>query len=567
MSKLKKQTFLQGTIVLVVANLLTKIIGAVFKIPLANVLGENGMGIYTSAYQSYVFCFIIATAGLPIAVSKMISENVSLGNNGNIKRIFKTEMLLIMSLGAIGAGVLYFFAEPIATAMKAEAGTAESIRLIAPALLFVAVMAGLRGYFQGMQNMIPTALSEVIEAAGKPVIGLALAYYFLSQGVKKAAGGAILGVTSGTVGGALLLILVYIFSRRELHIADLKRGEVMSYKKILRMLVWIAIPITIGACVSSITTIADTFLIRHILMGIEFSADQASALFQKFSSYVTEGQFNSLLSEGALDKTAANWLYGSYSGYAMTVYNLPLALITAIATCVVPALSGAFATNKKNEIYSIIASSMRITILFTLPCVVGLTVLASPILKALYWTDAASGMLQVLAFAIVWVTLVSVTSSILQAAGKVWLPVIHMLIGSAVKIVASFLIIGIPSVNILGASLSTVLCYFTIASLNIYAVMKTAELKLSVREFVLKPLLASGVMGVVTAALYKIMNGSLGDTRMNAVIITAVCIAVAGIVYFTAVFLLRIIKKEDVKMLPKGEKIAEIMEKYKLIKD
>ena len=236
MSKLKKQTFLQGAIILVIANLITKIIGAVFKIPLANVLKEDGMGMYTSAYQSYVFGFIIATAGLPIAVSKMISENVAVGNTINTKRIFKVEMLLISALGLLGALVLFFFAEPIATFMEASDGTATCIRIIAPALIFVAVMAGLRGYFQGMQNMIPTAASEVVEAAGKPVVGLLLAYIFVSEGVRMAAGGAIFGVTAGTVAGALMLAVMYVFGRRRLTVSDLPRGDVMPYGRILKPL-------------------------------------------------------------------------------------------------------------------------------------------------------------------------------------------------------------------------------------------------------------------------------------------------------------------------------------------
>ena len=283
MGKLQKQTFLQGAIVLIVANLLTKVIGAIFKIPLANVLDENGMGIYNSAYQCYVFCFIIATAGIPIAVSKMVSENVALGRTKNITRVFRIEMLLITALGLIGGIALLLFAEPIAAFMEAADGTALSIRIIAPALIFVAIMAGLRGYFQGMENMFPTAISEVLEAAGKPIFGLVLAYYFIGSGMKYAAGGAIFGVTVGTVIGAGFILWMYFSSKKSLKISELPKGEVSSYGNILKTLIWIAIPITIGACVSSLTTLADTLLIRRILMNIEFPADAAHELFNRFS--------------------------------------------------------------------------------------------------------------------------------------------------------------------------------------------------------------------------------------------------------------------------------------------
>ena len=567
LSKLKKQTFLQGAIVLVVANLLTKVIGAIFKIPLANVLDENGMGIYNSAYQCYVFCFIIATAGIPIAVSKMVSENMALGKTRNVDRIFRIEMMLITGLGALGAVALLLFADQIAAFMEGADGTALSIRIIAPALIFVAIMSGLRGYFQGMQNMFPTAISEVLEAAGKPVFGLVLAYYFINSGMKYAAGGAITGVTVGTVIGATFILWMYRTNKKSMRISDLPKGEVSAYRDIFKTLVWIAIPITIGACVSSLTTLADTLFIRRILMGIEFTADEAQALFNRYSSFAGSGEFDVLLSQLKLDKTAANWLYGSYSGYAMTVYNLPLALITAVATCVVPALSGAFAGNKKRESNMIIASSIRITVLFSLPCTVGLSALATPILTTLYGTDASAGMLQVLSFAIVWVTLVSVTTSILQAAGKVWLPVIHMVIGAVVKIAASYIFIGIPSVNILGASISTVLCYFVIAALNIFAVMRATGFRFSVANFVLKPVIASGAMGIVTVAVYKVCANLLPATRMGAICITAASIAVAAVTYVLMVVLLRIIRQDDIKLLPKGEKLAAILEKRGIIKE
>ena len=173
-----KQTFMQGTIILVAANALTKIIGAFFKIPLTYLLHESGMGIYNTAYQLYVMFFIIATAGLPVAVSKMISERLAVKDGCQVRRLFKTEMILISCLGLLGAGILSLFAEPIATAIG-NVQIAPSIRAVAPALIFVAAMAGLRGFFQGTQNMFPTAVSQILEALGKPLVGYTLAYVMI----------------------------------------------------------------------------------------------------------------------------------------------------------------------------------------------------------------------------------------------------------------------------------------------------------------------------------------------------------------------------------------------------
>ncbi|MDY4976392.1 MAG: polysaccharide biosynthesis protein [Clostridia bacterium] len=556
-----KQTFMKGTMILVVANGLTKVIGALFKIPLTYLLHESGMGLYNTAYQLYVLFFIIATAGLPVAVSKMVSEQLALKDGCQVRRLFRAELLLISMLGLLGSAVLYLFARPIAVAIGNEA-IAPSIRAVAPALIFVAVMAGLRGFFQGTQNMTPTAVSEIIEAAGKPLVGYTLAYVLIDRGIGVASSGALAGVSAGAAVGCGVLVLWFLIKRREILPETKPRGDLIPYSRIFKQLIWIAVPITIGACVSSVTSLVDTVMVRSLLKNISFSQEEARALYDAYAVYAKKGELASLLTENRLDVNAAEFLYGAYSGYAFSLFNLPLTLITAMSISVVPALAEAFAVRNQRNIQRITGSALRITLLFALPCTIGLSVMAKPILYLLYSNTSSGTMLEILSVACVWVTLVSVSTAILQAAGKVWIPVVNMLIGAAVKVAANILLVSQQSVHILGLSISSNLCYFVIAALNLYWVMKVTKVSLKLSECLVKPLFATGAMGVGTLACYRFLEGVLPAVKLA----TVISIGAGCVIYLGVLLLVGGVKREDVEMLPKGEKIAALMQRYRLLR-
>lgn len=555
-----KQTFMQGTIILVLANALTKIIGAFFKIPLTYLLHESGMGIYNTAYQLYVLFFIIATAGLPVAVSKMVSEQLALKDGYQVRRLFKAEMLLISLLGLIGAGVLYVFATPIAEAIG-NVQIAPSIKAVAPALVFVAIMAGLRGFFQGTQNMIPTAISQILEALGKPLVGYTLAYVMIGSGIVYASSGALMGVTAGAAAGCIVLTVLFLVKRKKVMPTGDAHEHAMTYPQLVKQLVWIAVPITIGACVSSVTSLVDTLMVRSLLQNISFTAEQAKVLYQDYAIYAKNGEMASLLQKNLLDTQASEFLYGAYSGYAFPLFNLPLTLITAMSISVVPALAEAMAVKNQRNTQRITASAIRITILFAMPCTIGLSVMAKPILYLLYSNTSSGTMLEILAVACIWVSLVSVCTAILQAAGKVWIPVINMLIGAVVKIVSNMVLVSMPQVNILGLSISTNLCYFVIAALDLYWVMKVTTVKLKLGETLVKPLFSTGAMGVATLFCYRLLEGMI-----PAKLATLLSVGIGGCIYVSVLLLVGGLKREDVEMLPKGEKIAAIMEKRKLLR-
>ena len=448
--------------------------------------------------------------------------------------------------------------------------------VIAPSVFFVSLASAYRGYFQGRQNMYPTALSEVVESTTKMLVGLIAAGWIMGMTVDGSLGqtidlaahkiasahiqtifassGAIFGVTFGTLLSCLILSIIYIVHsrrKRELFRLPVKAND----RTILKKLIMIAIPITIGASVSSLTTLIDMATISRRLV---INPD----VFERYSFMFAPGTdfYKKVIEEGwqgaeLLSQKAAT-LYGMYTGKALTMFNLPLTLVVALGTSVVPAISAAVAAAKSREAKNITEGTLRIAMLFAAPCAIGMAVLSEPILMLLFGTGNAKSVLSILSISIIPVAIVQVSNSILQSYGRVYKPVTHMIIGGAIKVVVNFFCI--PYLGIDGAPVGTFVCYLTIAVLNTISIIRTAKIDFKWNSFVIRPLLAALVMGVAAFGLLKVLPG--GN------LICLIQIAICGVVYLIAALAFGTIKKEDVLMLPSGEKIAALMLKYKLLK-
>lgn len=528
MSDKKSQTFVEGALILMVANMMVKIIGAVFKIPLNYLLGDDGMGYFGTAYTVYSWLFIVATAGLPVAISKMVAESRAHGNQAEANRIFSVSYKLLASIGIVGFLFLFFFSDWCAQLM-ASPNSAPGIKALAPAILFVSIMSVYRGYFQGHQNMLPTAVSEVSEALGKLIVGYCAALIFVKHGIEKAAAGAVFGVSAGAMLGAASLALIHFFRKRK----DVSQPsvEIRSNGALLKELIRIAVPITLGASVFSLTSIIDAGMIMRRL--------QESAGF----SYDT-----------------ANNLWGAYTGKTITMFNLIPTLITAISISIVPTIAASFATGKFAQAQNATERSLKVTILLTAPCAVGMALMAGPILQLVFRTTSAESTLSVLGYAIVFVSLVSLTNAILQATGHAVIPVVHMVAGGVVKVIVNYFLVGNPDINIVGAPIGTNLCYIVILVLNLVSIRKIIKIRYNTVGLVIKPLLSVLAMAAVVLALRNITSG-LGNT-----VSTVVTIAGAGITYAVVLLAIGGMTEEDVQMLPKSHKLIPIMKKYKLIK-
>lgn len=528
MSDKKNQTFVEGALILMIANMLVKVIGAVFKIPLNYLLGDDGMGYFGTAYTVYSWLFIVATAGLPVAISKMVAESRARGNQLEANRIFSVSYKLLASIGIIGFLFLFFFSDWCASIM-ASPDAASGIKALAPAILFVSVMSVYRGYFQGHQNMFPTAVSEVCEALGKLIVGYCGALFFVRYGIDKAAAGAVFGVSAGAMLGAVVLALMH-FSKRE-KTPSAPSCNVRSGRTLLKELVKIAVPITIGASVFSLTSIIDAAMIMRRL--------QESAGF----SY-----------------DAANNLWGAYTGKSITMFNLVPTLITAISISIVPTIAAAFATGKYDQAQNATERSLKVTILLTAPCAVGMALMAGPILQLVFHTTSAESTLSVLGYAIIFVSLVSLTNAILQATGHAVIPVLHMAVGGIVKVVVNYFLVGNPDINIVGAPIGTNLCYIVILALNLISIHRIIKIKYNAVGLVIKPLISVVAMAAVVMAVRNVTFG-LGNT-----VSTVVTILCAGVVYAGVLLGIGGMTEEDVAMLPKSHKLIPVMKKYRLLK-
>ena len=551
MSKSNKQSFVQGAFILVIASLIVKVVGAFFKIPLTHLIDDEGMGIFNSAYSIYTVMFIIATAGFPTAISKMVAESLALNRKREADRIFRIAVTILAVIGVTGSLVLFYGADFLAGMIKSESAT-QAIQAISPAVICVAFMAVFRGYFQGRQNMYPTAISEVVEALGKLVFGYLFAWLFISHSVEKAAAGAVFGVTMGTVLSFFSLLILFLLYRKNKE--KYLPGEVTgSYRSITKKLIRIAVPITIGASVSSLTNLADMFTVMRRLQDIVQVTPEFLTKYQSIIAKVSD--FDGVAISGDL----ATSLYGLYTGKAITLFNFPLTMVVALGMSVVPVIAGALAKGDKIASQRAVNTVLKLTMLFAIPCAIGMYVLAAPILQVVFGDSLATTMLQKLAISIIFVSMLQITTSILQAYGRTVVPVVNMFVGGVIKVIVNYNLVAVPSINIDGAPIGTMVCYFTVMMLNIFWILKETKCKFSIVEYIVKPLFAGGVMGVVTYLLY---NGLLAYSTIGAL---GGSILAAVFVYFAMLVVVRAFKEEDILMLPKGDKILKLFNKFHLI--
>lgn len=537
MRKNRSTGFFESTMVLMLSSIIVKVIGAFFTIPLTNLYGADGTGIYNVAYYIYTAMLTVSTAALPVAVSKMVAESIALGKHKEARRIGSVALSSFAVIGLIFSLAMIIFADGFVNIAKNSAAR-ESVIVVAPTIFFMCIVSAVRGYYQGRSNMVPTAISQVIEALGKLIFGLGLAYYFMHKGygLEIVVAGAIGGVTIGTVLSTVYLVAVRCkdakYDKDEpCLLAD--DSPKTSYTGILKKLLALSLPITIGASVLSITNLIDTFVVLRRL------------------------QDGCLMTD-----VAANHLYGVY-GMASKLFNLPQTIVVAIGISVIPGISAALAVFEEKKARSLTESAFRLTSLLAFPCAVGLAVLSKPILSMLYYNkiaDAAEAapLLVYLTPAVFLVAMVSVTNSVLQGSGKIWVPVITVTLGGIIKLVTNYVLVGTPGINISGAPIGTCLCYGTIMVLNLVYI-RIKIVRFSPIKVFLKPLTAAAVMGVFAWLIYTPLSAIFaGGFIMNSVAVL-LTVGLSAVIYALMLIVLKALPKEDVLMLPKGKKIAALL--------
>ncbi len=517
---LKKQTFLGGAAVLALSTAIVKIIGACYKIPLGNLIGDAGFGYFTTAYDIYSVLLMVATTGLPVAMSRMISEAQALGQGRQIRRIFRTALLVFLSIGLVGTSGMMIFCRQLARFMNSP-NSWYAILSLAPSLLFICISSAYRGYFQGQGNMVPTSVSQVYEALCKLFIGFACAWFIMRRlgNVPMAAGGAIVGVTVGTVVSVAYLALKHRAADRHV---EAMGGEVLSGRETAKKLLAIAIPITLGSAGLQIINLIDAKIIMGRLLG--------PAGFMQAEADVLKGIYN----------------------FCQTIFNLPCAFITPITISAIPAITAHLTLNDRKSVRMVEESALRIMGLLALPCATGLAVLAGPILQLLRGYSGAElvtggPVLAILGIGVIFNSLVLVTTSVMQAHGDVKTPVINLIIGVIVKIIVNYILVGTRAINIIGAPIGTVCCYACITALNFLAMRRVTTLP-SFRRTLLGPIVASAIMGGAAFGAYALISRVIGSQKLCC--LAAIC--AAGAVYVVLVVVMKLITLDDCALLPKA---------------
>lgn len=538
----KQNSFFGGAAILAAGILIVKLIGMFYKIPLINIIGEAGAADFNNAYNIYAVLLTVSTAGLPVAVSKLVSEANALNRRNQVRRTFRLALVLFLTLGLISFLVMFFRADALAGMMN-DSKAAAGIRALAPAVVCVGCLAALRGYSQGHSNMAPTSVSQIIEALCKLVVGLGLAFWLVKQGKDPdvAAAGAITGVTVGTVVALIYMVLDFFLSRGREDTHGTDRPD--SAGSILANILKIAVPITLSSSMVGIVTVIDSSLVQ--------------------------GQLQSALN---LTEKASRTLYGNYSG-ALNIYNLPTSLMAAITASVIPAVSAALARRDRRGAARITGSALRITALLSFPMGVGLFVLGTPIIRLLFPSlnvEVAGPLLSTLGIATPFVCMVLVCNSVLQAHGFINLPVIVMVLGGIVKIVNNYNLVG--AIGIAGAPVGNILCFGLALVLDLVVITRVIPNRPRLLPIFVKPAIASAIMGGAAWAVYGLLSRVLtaeqvneaGETirvvsRMGNALGIFLAIAVAWVVYLVLVVAIRAISKDDLALMPKGDKLARLL--------
>ena len=613
----KPNTFFGGAAILAVGILVVKLIGMFYKIPLLNIIGEQGSADFNNAYNIYSVLLTISTAGLPVAVSKLVSEADALGRRNQVRRTFRLALALFLILGVLSFLVMFFGSEQLAGLMN-DSMAAPGIRALAPAVICVGCLSAFRGYAQGHGSMTPTAVSQIIEALCKLTVGLGLAYWLVGHGAdaSHAAAGAITGVTVGTIVALAYMLMNFLITRsQEPQLADDRPDEPST---ILKHLLMIAVPITISSSMVGIVTVIDTSLVQGQLQRallenqdtwnlygnfVDFTSlketlsawqaalpdgsavsmslldqyvAQAEALRDQQSA-LTDLQSASLELHAALENISRT-LYGNYSG-ALNIYNLPTSLMAAVTAAVIPAVSGALARRDRRGAGRITGSALRISALAACPMAVGLFVLGEPIMALIFPNlnpQLAGPLLSTLGLATLFVCMMLVCNSILQAHGFVSLPVIIMVAGGVVKIITNYNVVIQPTIGIYGAPMGNILCFALCMTLDLVVMSRVIPRRPKYIQVFAKPLAASALMGLGAWAVHGLMSKLfeatgifmsadpvthevLGLSRTGNAAATLLAILVAVVIYGVLVIALRAITKDDLMLMPKGEKIARML--------
>ena len=505
---MKKQSLIKGSIVLGIAGILTRFLGLFFRWPLIMLIGDEGVGYYQMSYPLYMF-FVAMASGVPVAMSKMISEKNATGDIKGSFEVVKEARLLMLMIGTGTSLILFFFATPIVKFLQWDAKAYYSLIGVSFAPFIISMMTVYRGFFQGLQNMTPSAMSQILEQIGRVVVGVGLAMIFLPKGIEYSAGGAAFGAAAGGVLGVTYLGFKYSKVKRNYGIRKIK-----SNPEILSRILRIAIPISIGATVSTIMSLIDSILVPQKLLDAGFSNQHATIL------------------------------YAQLTGKASVIVNIPLTLSMALCTSLIPIIAESYILKRKREVDSKIDLSIKLSALIAMPCLFGLFFMAGPIMKFIF-PGRSEGLeiLKYLSISVPFIIITQTTTSILQSIGSYIRPVFNLLIGCIVKVILTITLVSVPELNIYGAVIASIGAYVTTTMLNVISMKLKLGTKFRFYNNFIKPALASVLMIIFVLIVYSMLYNKTGSNSFSCI----ASIGIGAIIYGVSVLVLKVIDINEIK--------------------
>lgn len=548
----KKKTgagFVKGAAILGVAAFLTKVIGLIYRLPLTRVLGDEGNGLYADAFQVYTVLVTLCAYGLPTAISKLVAERTAKGAYRDAHRVFKISLIYSGIFGGILAALMWIFAGPIAN-MMGSPRTVHAMRSLAPTVLIVVLMSSFRGYFQGLNSMGPTAISQVIEQIFNAAFSIILAYALISKSLESAVVGSTLGTGIGALAGFIFILFVYWLLKPKIN-KNIRRSVGYEYESdflILKKILLTTIPILMGTAVFSVTSTID----------LKMMNDRLPAVIEQLINSGQQHYIGLSSVAGLTPVQIVDMLKGQYSVKYLTLVNVPISLIISLATASTPAISYAMAMKNYDDVREKTHIVMKIGMLFAFPSAIGMAVLANPIIKLLFRSQPDGGsLLQLGTIAIVFITIAQVCTGILQGMGKPHLPTAHAFVACIIKVILNMILLSIPTINIYGIIYSTIACYMVFAFLNLRAVVKLTGTAFDKVDVFIKPALISTIMGLAvwggSWALFKVTESSFVQI--------AVLVPLAGIIYGAGAILLKALTPAELEMIPGGRKIVDLLQR------
>lgn len=537
----KSGGFIKQAAILAAASLLVRFLGFVYRLPLTNMIGDEGNAIYAGGYYIYTFLLILSSAGLPAAISKLVSERIALKQYRNAHRVFHAALVISTTLGTVFAVIMGIGAQRLANLI----GIPESyfsLLTLCPTLVIVAVMSVFRGYFQGMHTMVPTAISQIIEQVFNAFFSVYLAWVFLSinvpEGMEKniplASAGGTMGTGVGALAGLIVVIFAYCLIRKFLlwRVRRCNQPYEETKQELMVKVLQTAWPIIAGTAVFSITNLIDMGMVVNILQKTGFSAAEANAL------------------------------YGQLSGKYVTLTTLPVTISTAIATAVLPSIAASVKLKEKKQVRRKMALTYRVSMIISVPAAVGISALGPQIIQMLFPSASDGGMLLTVGgISIIFLALCQTSTGILQGIGHIKVPVVGAILGAVAKVILNVLLIRIPTINVLGAVLSTTGCYLVAGVFDVIMLSKLTGTKFDFGGSFLKPVIGSVVMAAGTIGSYHLFFRLIGSNTIATLL--AVCIAVA--VYGLVMLLIKGIVEEDLHAVPGGGKLIRVLKRLRLL--